>query len=97
MESRTQDLETVSRLRSARMSVVSLAQRGDLNAIFTPDLLSPESQAYVVKLLDVYPPLGKVAGRRLMAQCGIAPLARIADLSTEQRRALQSAIEGRHE
>ncbi len=94
MESRTQDLQTVSRLRSARIAVVAKSQTGNLEALFSPDATSAESQAYVVKLLDVYPGLGKVAGRRLMADIGIAPLARINDLTATQRESLQAAIAG---
>lgn len=94
MESRTQDLETVSRLRSARIAAVSKAQQGNLESLFHINQSSPESQAYVVKLLDVYPGLGKVAGRRLMASIGIAPLARIADITADQLASLRTAIEG---
>jgi hypothetical protein len=92
MESRTTDLETVSRLRSARIAVVEQSRRGNLDALFQLDADSLESQAYVVKLLDVHPRLGKVAGRRLMAEIGIAPLARIADLTPHQVALLQTSI-----
>ncbi len=92
MESRTTDLETVSRLRSARIAVVEQSRRGNLDALFRLDADSLESQAYVVKLLDVHPRLGKVAGRRLMAEIGIAPLARIADLTPHQVASLQTSI-----
>lgn len=49
------------------------------------------SQTYVVKLLDVTPGLGKVAGRRLLASLGIDELMRVAELSEAQRAALLGA------
>ena len=48
---------------------------------------------YVVKLLDVSPRLGKVAGRRLMADLGIEPLSRVRDLTDPQRSALIGVVE----
>lgn len=95
MESRTKDLETVSRLRSARISSVVRAQQGYLDVI-EHEAHSLEAQVYLVKLLDVFPGLGKVAGRRLMADLGIAPLAKVADLSPEQKNALRTAIGTSH-
>lgn len=93
MESRTQDVETVSRLRSARLAVVAQSHQGNLDAVFSSDTGSFESQTYVVKVLDVFPGLGKVSGRRLMGDIGIAPLAKIADLTVSQRESLSKAIE----
>ena len=86
-----QDLETVSRLRSARIAVVAKSQQGNLQALFSSDPQSLDAQTYVVKVLDVFPGLGKVAGRRLMAEIGINPLARIADLTPHQIDMLRKA------
>jgi len=97
METRTKDLETVSQLRSARVAAVSRSRGGDVESVLFSDQSSLEAQVYVVKLLDVYPALGKVAGRRLMAELGIAPLARVADLSTQQLSMLRTSIGGLHE
>lgn len=97
METRTKDLETVSRLRSARVAAVSRSRNGDVESVLLSDHSSLEAQVYVVKLLDVYPALGKVAGRRLMADLGIIPLARVADLTTQQLSMLQTSIGGLHE
>lgn len=97
METRTKDLETVSRLRSARVAAVSRSRNGDVESVLLSDHSSLEAQVYVVKLLDVYPALGKVAGRRLMADLGITPLARVADLTTQQLSMLQTSIGGLHE
>lgn len=94
METRTKDLETVSRLRCARVSAVSDSRHGHLAQILEVSPSSLEAQVYVVKLLDVYPGLGKVAGRRLMADIGIAPLARVADLTEEQLKSLQAVVRG---
>lgn len=91
MESRTKDLETVSRLRSARVSAVQQANHSNLE-VLSSDCQSLEAQVYLVKLLDVYPGLGKVAGRRLMATLGLEPLVRVADLTSEQKCALRSAL-----
>jgi hypothetical protein len=41
----------------------------------------------------VSPRLGKVAGRRLMAELGIAALARVRELTVDQRRALIDVVE----
>ena len=97
METRTKDLETVSRLRSARVAAVSRSRNGDVESVLLSDHSSLEAQVYVVKLLDVYPALGKVAGRRLMADLGIIPLARVADLTTQQLSMMQTTIGGLHE
>ena len=97
METRTKDLETVSRLRSARVAAVSRSRNGDVESVLLSDHSSLEAQVYVVKLLDVYPALGKVAGRRLMADLGIIPLARVADLTNQQLSMLQTSIGGLHE
>ena len=86
-----QDLETVSRLRSARIAVVAKSQQGNLQALFSSDSQSLDAQTYVVKVLDVFPGLGKVAGRRLMAEIGIDPLARIADLAPHHIEMLRKA------
>ncbi len=49
----------------------------------------------MVKILDVHPRLGKVAGRRLLADIGVAPLARIADLTDDQRDRILSTVDER--
>lgn len=83
MERRNRDLDTVRTLRSARIAAVNRASQGDLAGVLQAD--DPNSGfVYVVKLLDVHPRLGKVAGRRLLADIGVQPLARVADLTHEQ-------------
>ena len=80
MDTRTRDLATVARLRNARLDAVGEAERGDIATILR-DPTPEQSFVYVVKLLDVHPRLGKVSGRRLMATLGIAPFARVSDLT----------------
>ena len=96
MEASVRDLEVVAQLRAARRTSVNLASSGRLQELFRFPPDSNESQVYLVKLLDVYPGLGKVAGRRLMADLGIGQFTRVADLSDAQRAAvLQGCGESR--
>lgn len=92
MESRVQDLETVSRLRSARQEAVARAAQGDVASLLHSGADSLVQQVYVVKLLDVHPRLGKVAGRRLLSDLHVAPLARVCDLTAEQVTALVAVV-----
>lgn len=94
MESRNRDLETVRTLRSARVDAVRRAEAGDVVGLLSTE--DPSTGAvYVVKILDVHPQLGKVAGRRLLADIGVAPLARISDLTPDQRDRILSAVGAR--
>ena len=88
MEASVRDLEVVAQLRAARRASVNFASSGQLQSLFLLSKDSNESQVYLVKLLDVYPGLGKVAGRRLMADLGIGQFTRVADLSDAQRTAV---------
>ncbi len=88
MEADVRDLEVVAQLRAARRTSAVLASSGRLGDLFGLPADSDECQVYLVKLLDVYPGLGKVAGRRLMADLGIGQFTRVADLSGEQRVAV---------
>jgi hypothetical protein len=91
MESRNRDLDSVRALRSARINAVSRSAEGDLAVILeSHDMLT--QSVYVVKLLDVHPRLGKVAGRRLLAEIGVAPLARVSDLNAAQRRRILAEV-----
>lgn len=92
MESRTRDLETVSRLRSARQEAVAQAARGDVATLVQSPSDSLFQQVYVVKLLDVHPRLGKVAGRRLLSELHVAPLARVCDLNPDQVKSLLAVV-----
>ena len=93
MESTNTDMEVVAQLRTARVSAVLESSRGNVVPVLESPLGSYEAQVYVVKILDVSPRLGKVAGRRLMADLSIAPLSRVHELTEVQRRALIDVVE----
>ena len=86
-------MEVVAQLRTARVSAVLESSKGNVASVLESPLGSFVAQVYVVKLLDVSPRLGKVAGRRLMAELGIGALARVCDLPEQQRRALIDVVE----
>jgi hypothetical protein len=92
MESTNKDLELVAQLRTARVAAVLESSQGNVASVLEALDDSCDAQVYVVKLLDVTPSLGKVAGRRLMAELGIAALSRVKDLTTAQRDALIEAV-----
>lgn len=85
-------MEVVDQLRRARVAAVLESCHGNLQSVLNSAPDSYVAKVYVVKLLDVAPLFGKVAGRRLMAELEILPLSRICDLTDEQRRALVSAV-----
>ena len=93
MESTNTDMEVVTQLRASRVAAVLESSRGNVSSVLNASSDSYEAQVYVVKLLDVSPRLGKVAGRRLMAELGIEPLARVRDLTDSQRTALIGVVE----
>ena len=93
MESTNRDMEVVAQLRASRVAAVLEASRGNVASVLNVAPDSFEAQVYVVKLLDVSPRLGKVAGRRLMAELGIEPLSRVRDLTDPQRSALIGVVE----
>ena len=91
MESRTRDVETVNRLRSARLSAVHSAQSSHLSEVF--QLTDPSTAAVrVVKLLDVHPRLGKVVGRRLLDDLGINHFTCVGQLTSSQKRSILDAV-----
>ena len=93
MESTNTDMEVVAQLRTARVAAVLESSKGNVSSVLEAPHDSYEAQVYVVKLLDVSPRLGKVAGRRLMAELGIAALARVHELTVDQCRALIDVVE----
>jgi hypothetical protein len=93
MESTNTDMEVVAQLRTARVAAVLESSKGNVSSVLEASHDSYEAQVYVVKLLDVSPRLGKVAGRRLMAELGISALSRVQDLTEPQRRALIDVVE----
>jgi hypothetical protein len=93
MESTNTDMEVVAQLRTVRVAAVLESSQGNAASVLEAPPSSYEAQVYVVKLLDVSPRLGKVAGRRLMAELGIGALSRVCDLTEQQRRALIDVVE----
>jgi hypothetical protein len=93
MESTNTDMEVVAQLRTARVSAVLESSKGNVASVLETPLGSYVALVFVVKLLDVSPRLGKVAGRRLMAEHGIGALSRVCDLTEQQRRALIDVVE----
>ena len=93
MESTNTDMEVVAQLRASRVAAVLESSRGNVASVLNALPDSYEAQVYVVKLLDVSPRLGKVAGRRLMAEIGIEPLLRVRDLTDSRRLALIGVVE----
>jgi hypothetical protein len=85
MTDRERDLARVSLLRSARIAAVAEAMAGKLSVILALPDTDDRTQTYVVKLLDVTPGVGKVAGRRMLAALGIDESVRVIDLSVEDR------------
>ena len=96
MEADVRDLEVAAQLRAARRTSLNLASSGRLEELFGLPIESDECQVYLVKLLDVYPGLGKVAGRRLMADLGIGQFTRVAELTAEQRAAVLNGCRESH-
>lgn len=68
------------------------ASSGSIEALLEVARDDDRSRAYVVKLLDVTPGVGKVAGRRLLASIGIQESARVADLDAAQRSKIVGGI-----
>lgn len=90
MSDRVHDLDTISGLREAREGAVRAAQQKRLADVFGAD--GPARQVYVVKLLDVHPSLGKVAGRRLLDSLSISHVRRVHELSHAEKSAILAAV-----
>lgn len=88
--SRERDLATVESMRRAHARRIDLARAGRI-----PEALDASDEfgatTYVVKILDVTPGLGKVAGRRLLAALGVDGFATVADLGDDTRAAIVDA------
>lgn len=91
MEAPLNDLMLVTRLREGHRNAVASSAAGNLSHVCSLPVDAPEAHVYVVKVLDVHPALGKVAGRRLMETLGIDQFAHVSDLSTDTKDALLSA------
>ena len=92
METRARDLARAEQLRRARTDLVLASPESSLGQILS--VTGDAALTYVVKVLDVAPGLGKVAGRRAMASIGLDQFVRIVDLTGAQRDALVEAARG---
>lgn len=90
MEPRAEDLAALAHLRSVRQKAVDSAAGGDIATVLSHSDAATQC-VYVVKLLDVHPSLGKVAGRRLLASLGLNHFSRISDLSPRHIETILSA------
>jgi hypothetical protein len=77
MDARLTALGTVQAWRGEIERAVSAGASMPLSAVLSRGDIA---HAYLVKILDVHPCLGKVAGRRLMAGLGLPPRTRIGEL-----------------
>lgn len=80
MEDRVRDLELMSQVRTVRQAAIEESRAGRLASVFSRSE-GDERFIYVVKLLDVHPQLGKVAGRKLLASLGVSSFDCVGDLS----------------
>lgn len=91
MEDRVRDLELMSRVRTVRQAAIEESRTGRLSAVFSRSV-GDERFIYVVKLLDVHPQLGKVAGRKLLASLGVSSFQCVGDLSPELMHKILHAV-----
>jgi hypothetical protein len=82
MESRARDLETIAAIKVARGKAVESSRVGQLRVVLE-NPSEDEQSIYVVKLLDVHPQLGKVAGRRLLSSLGVSQFDCVRDVSAQ--------------
>lgn len=83
MEPRAEDLALIATFRRSRETAVQKSAQRSLRHV----LLSQnegDQLVYVMKLLDVHPVLGKVAGRRLLDTLGLSHFTRVGELSSHQ-------------
>ena len=88
MDTRRKALETVREWRGEIERAVGAGASSPLAGVLSRE---DTGHAYLVKVLDVHPCLGKVAGRRLLDELGIAHQTRLSALTSSQVDAI-----GRH-
>lgn len=91
MERTVEVKELVRTLRSARMDAVAQSSRGHLRDVFERSSDDPSGFTYLVKLLDVHPALGKVKGRRLMADVGLSQFVKVRELTDDTKKKILAA------
>ena len=81
MELQSRTLEVVRGWRLQISEATGIAAAGHIGDVLRrTDMPYP----YIVKVLDVHPCMGKVAGRRLLDELGIAHQTRLSDLTLFQ-------------
>lgn len=90
MSERATDLAVIDEVRRARVRAVETAGAGRLAEVFSDTGFC--QQVYVVKLLDVHPSLGKVAGRRLLDSLSISHMDRLCEVSAADKAAILRAV-----
>ena len=95
MSLRAQVLEDLRGVRAAREDVVARVAAGSLSIADALALAATRrdvAACYVTKLVEAVPGVGKVRGRRLLAELGVPPRCRCADLGVDVRDALLGAL-----
>ena len=93
MELQARTIEMVSDRRRQVTEATRLAASGPISGVLDRVDIP---YTYVVKVLDVHPCLGKVAGRRLLDELGIAHRTRLGELVPDNRVAIEQACGCRH-
>ena len=88
MESPVAPLPTVERWRGEIETARSLSAAGKIREVLEG---RGTGHALLVKVLDVHPCLGKVAGRRLMDELGIDQSVRVGELDSRAVAGIESA------
>ena len=95
MSSRAQVLEDLRGARAAREDVVARVAAGSLSLAEALELAATRrdvAACYVTKLVEAVPGVGKVRGRRLLAELGVPPRQRCGELTVDLRDALLGAL-----
>ena len=93
METAPSVIAKVNAVRAAIRTTLERSSTEPLSRVLSDPVCAP---THVVKVLDVHPCLGKVAGRRLMAGSGVPESATVGDLDDARRAALASACRCGH-
>jgi hypothetical protein len=95
MSSRAQLLADLRAIRDERDTVLAGVARGD-HTITAVLALTTTHRAvagcYVSKIVEALPGVGKVRGRRMLADIGVAPRTQCADLSARHRDDILRAL-----
>jgi len=88
---RKRDIELVCDHRRLRILAVEQFASGLIEKVLGEDNLM-FGHVYVVKLLDVVPGIGKVAGRRLLSSVGLNGFSTVSHMTAQQRLCIIEAI-----